>query len=103
LGGALGMPGPGMTKDLVQWDKTYGTRTYKKGGSVNPYLPTGLMGGSGVSSQRKMRGGSTKVYDDHRNILRPNQAGFSGLSRQESERNTITGGSFRVRGGGFRI
>ena len=73
------------------------------GGSANPYLPTGLMGGSGVSSQRKMRGGATKVYDDHRNILRPNQAGFSGLSRQESERNTITGGSFRVRGGGFRI
>lgn len=94
------------------------------GRGVNPYLPAGMrasMSGSGmrvsgmrapmrVSGMRVSMSGSgaksgQKVFSDQHNVLRPGQAGFSGLSAAQSEK--LTGGSFSVpysgRGGSFTV
>jgi hypothetical protein len=93
------------------------------GRGVNPYLPSGMNGGafnSAVAAQQKrasnaihaqraaMRGSGVKsgqkVFSDQHNVLRPGQAGFSGLSAAQAEK--LTGGSFTInasRGGSFTV
>lgn len=70
------------------------------GSGVNPYLPTGLIKGSGV---KPISSGKKRVFNDQHNILRKGQAGFVGQSRQQAEREAIYGGSFKVLGGSFKV
>jgi hypothetical protein len=69
------------------------------GSGVNPYLPTGLISGSGF---RPITSGKARVFSDQHNVLRKGQAGFAGKSRMESEKKLINGGSFKHSGGRFK-
>lgn len=78
------------------------TNQFLGSGVKNPYLPTGLLSGSGV---KKIRSGKYGIYDDNANVLRKDQSGFIGLSRAESESRAIRGGSFKINssyGGSFK-
>lgn len=90
----------GVAKDVMS-DALSGGRL------ANPYLPTSYM----TSSKGKlpMSGGSAKVFDDHRNILRPNQAGFKAPASFEPtvdphvfDAKPMKGRGIRIGGAGFK-
>ena len=77
-------------------DKALDKRSRQVGAGLdNPYLPTQLLG-SGVT--RQIRTSASAVFADQSNLLRPSQAGFVGLSRQQAELLT-TGQTPQLRGG----
>lgn len=84
-----------IDKQLSKESKRIGAGLYSQA-RPNPYLPRGLMSGSGVM----VGSGGKKVYNDSSNLLRPDQAGFKGLSAQQAEK--LTGRGFlKYRGGSF--
>lgn len=88
--------GAGMPSTGIRMTSAY-ANSHHLGGSVNPYLPSGMLG-SGV---KKITSTGKKVYSDQHNVLRNGQAGFKGLSVQQAE--LLTGGNFSVRGGSFKM
>jgi hypothetical protein len=85
--------GAGMRGRGLRMTPAYAT-AWHRGGSVNPYLPTGMLG-SGV---KEITTSGKKVFSDQHNVLRKGQSGFKGLSAQQSE--LLTGGNFNLSTGG---